>query len=698
MSLGGNMRAAIVAGFFIVTTIFQSPLSNAQASDELGEIQRSIEERGLRWNAAHTSMLDIPMEQRRQRLGIIVPEDVKRRFAELDKQPPPVLLNTQSFFDWRLLNGASPVKDQGACGSCWDFAATGAFESAYLIAEGVVPDFSEQQVLSCNSGGSGCDGGWMEDAYNVHMNYGAIDEWCMPYGANDQIPCTQENYTPSAYLLNFEDIPNNVNAIKNALLLGPLSTTFTVYDDFFGYRSGCYEHDNLEPINHAVVIVGWDDEICDGQGAWIVKNSWGQNWGLDGFFYIKYNSAAIGNYTQRPIYRIGEAGSLVFGPDAFSVNLPAGESRSQTLTLLNEGQGDLHYDIELDPVGRRDEFGYYWCDNDDPDGPEPSWQDISQIGQAVSFYDSSNGSSSNQQLGFTFRYYDRQYSYVKISTNGYAYFLNAYYYDSQNLRIPDPALPNNLLAVFFDDLTLQYGGSIYFYTNQVDSAIVTWENVRDSRQEGTFTFQLILVAPDTVVLQYGNMGPERLDECSIGIENAYGTIGLQVAYNEPYVDSFMALKFCLGAPANFDWISASPAEGMIHPGQYIDVTLTFDASGLAPSIYEAILKLRSNDMNNLLNEIPVVLTVMNGDCEYMAGDINSDGVANGLDCLFAVNYFKGGAMPPLVCSCGAHGEIIPAIDVNGNCAANGVDIIYFVNYLKGLCTLGHCTDCPPTAP
>jgi len=688
--------------FFLVCTLILfvslTTISVAQVTDEVDRIQRSIEERGLHWTAGRTSLMDLPIEQRRLRLGLIVPDDVKRRFAELDKLPPPALLNTESYFDWRLLGGVSPVKDQGNCGSCWDFAATGAFESAYLIAEDIVPDFSEQQVLSCNGGGSSCDGGWMADAYTLFINYGAIDEWCMPYRANDEIPCTQYNYPPIANLISFEDIPNNVNAIKNALMLGPLSTTFTVYDDFFGYRSGCYEHQDQEPINHAVVIVGWDDEMCDGQGAWIVKNSWGEGWGLHGYFFIKYYSAAIGSYTQRPIYREEGSGSLVFAPDAFSVTLPSDAVRSRILTLLNEGQGDLHYSTQIAPVGGQDEFGHFWRDSDAPDGPQFAWRDISQIGQLVSFPDLDNSSSSNQLLGFTFNFYDRQYNYIKANTNGYAFFMNAYFNNSQNLSIPDPSLPNNLLAVFFDDLTLQYGGDVYFYSNHADSAIITWQDVRDSRLEGTYTFQVILIAPDTIVYQYANMGPARLDECSVGIENALGTVGLQVAYNEDYVHDSLATRFSLGGPANFEWFSVDPSEGIIEPGQTIDINLTFDAGGLEPGIYQVILKLRSNDMYNLLNEIPITMTVTAGGCEYAAGDINADGVANGLDCVFAVRYFKGGAVPPLSCSCGSHGDIFPAIDVNGNCIANGADIIYFVNFLKGLCSLRSCPDCPPTQP
>lgn len=299
-----------IAALTVVLFVLFTGIIAAVEDDEIEQIRQKIQKQDLHWTAGHTSMMDLSLRERRARLGIIVPEEAKKRFAELDKLPPPILLNAQEIFDWRDMGGVTPVKDQDGCGSCWDFAGTGAFESSYLIAENIVADLSEQQVLSCNTGGSDCDGGWPGDAYNLFQSYGAVDESCMPYQANDEIPCTQDECTPVAYLQYYEDIPNNVNAIKNAAMLGPVSTTFTVYDDFYGYTGGCYEHPGADPINHAVVIVGWDDNMCEGEGAWIVKNSWGDDWGLDGYFYIKYNSCGIGSYTQRPTCQIQQIPTL----------------------------------------------------------------------------------------------------------------------------------------------------------------------------------------------------------------------------------------------------------------------------------------------------------------------------------------------------------------------------------------------------
>jgi hypothetical protein len=237
------------------------------------------------------------LEERIKHLGLIVPEDVKRRFEELNTLPSPVLLNTDDRWDWREMNGVTPVKNQLNCGSCWDFSATAAFESAVLIQDGVEWDLSEQQVIDCNEYGWGCNGGWMDDAYKLFIDYGAVEESCYPYRAQHGWPCRQDTCDVVARMDSWINIQEDVNAIKNALLQGPVSTCFYVYPDF---HWNCYERMSVN-VNHAVVIVGWDDNLC-GVGAWICKNSWGVEWGDQGFFYIPYGSCSIGRYAELPVY------------------------------------------------------------------------------------------------------------------------------------------------------------------------------------------------------------------------------------------------------------------------------------------------------------------------------------------------------------------------------------------------------------
>jgi hypothetical protein len=207
---------------------------------------------------------------------------------------------------------------------------------------GVEYDLSEQQVLSCATPGYGCSGGWMVTVWNHFKENGAALEICMPYLADDTAPCLETGCPKYATTNGWEDIPNVVEAIKNKVLNhGPVATTFTVYDDFRYYDGGCYEHEGDDPINHAVVIVGWDDSMCGGEGAWLIKNSWGEDWGLDGYFYIKYGTCNVGYSTQAVYYYEGMDISHV----AHSVDdsggdgdgrADAGESFALTVTLQNE--------------------------------------------------------------------------------------------------------------------------------------------------------------------------------------------------------------------------------------------------------------------------------------------------------------------------------------------------------------------------
>jgi hypothetical protein len=90
-----------------------------------------------------------------------------------------------------------------------------------------------------------------------------------------------------------------------------------------------------------------------------------------------------------------------------------------------------------------------------------------------------------------------------------------------------------------------------------------------------------------------------------------------------------------------------------------------------------------------------VIDFISPQCIYVAGDINNNGVANGLDVVYGVSYFKGGTPPPYSCDCQPHGTFFVGGDINGSCAFNGLDITFFVAYLKGGGILTPCPDCPP---
>ena len=303
MTRAAYFRPIVFIAVIVLVSFLSSSLALAEKSEdeELAEIRKMIAEKGYHWTAGKTSVSGLSDEEKAKLLGYVQPPE--QIIESLPRFVAPLDTITDIRFDWRDFGGVSPVKNQGSCGSCWAFAAMGELESHMLIYDGRLEDLSEQQILSCITTGGSCGGGWMYEAYNVFMSQGCVTEACMPYEADDTVPCTENECTHLAWISDYYYVPNTVNDIKQALMNGPVSTAFQVMGDFYYYTEGCYENDSgVQRINHAVVIVGWDDQMCDGQGAWICKNSWGEDWGDNGFFNIRYGDVQIGYNTSQVIY------------------------------------------------------------------------------------------------------------------------------------------------------------------------------------------------------------------------------------------------------------------------------------------------------------------------------------------------------------------------------------------------------------
>jgi C1A family cysteine protease len=294
-------RVMLVFAIIAVSLLAAAPVFADRAEDErIAAINKRNAELGYDWVAGHTSVSGLSAAEKKQLLGLLpLPE------GKGPKTPPltaPAGMTFDRAFDWRQHNGVTPVTNQRSCGSCWAFAAVAQLESHTLIYDLRLEDLSEQQTIDCNPWGGGCGGGWVAGALELFMNPGCVAEVCYPYEARDGETCRQAQCPVISMIADYNSVQNSVNAIKTALLTGPVSTAFTVIDDFYDYTTGCYQGQTTSPINHAMLIVGWDDDACSGQGAWIVKNSWGPGWGQQGFAYIKYGSCNIGSYAYQITY------------------------------------------------------------------------------------------------------------------------------------------------------------------------------------------------------------------------------------------------------------------------------------------------------------------------------------------------------------------------------------------------------------
>jgi C1A family cysteine protease len=198
-----------------------------------------------------------------------------------------------SSIDWRTKGGVTSVKDQGQCGSCWTFSATGAIEGAWAISKGQLVDLSEQELVDCAKGlgyfNLGCNGGQMESAFKFVIEHGQCSLSSYPYTAKDG---TCQTCSALAHITSCSDVrPNDQISLKGAVAQQPVSVAISADSRIFQSYSGgvitstsCYT-----TLNHGVLVVGYGTE--NGLDYWEVKNSWGPTWGVGGYIKIGRSSS-----------------------------------------------------------------------------------------------------------------------------------------------------------------------------------------------------------------------------------------------------------------------------------------------------------------------------------------------------------------------------------------------------------------------
>jgi CSLREA domain-containing protein len=261
--------------------------------------------------------------------------------------------------DWCDENGCTPIKHQGVCGSCWSFATNAVVESAILRRDNQTKNLSEQFLISCNPYGFSCAaGGWW--AFDLFQNdissigsgpgaiyttdyaYTGLDTACVA-GASHHEQLASWSYVGD----NALSIPP-AEDIKRAIQEhGPVAAAVCVGTEFFKYKSGVFNTNEASAcggysINHAIVLVGWNDV----EGVWLLRNSWGTGWGESGYMRIAYGTSNIGYGAAYVVYE-GTGGSV---SPATAVNAPtelqaAADDAKAILTWTDNSDDETGFEI-----------------------------------------------------------------------------------------------------------------------------------------------------------------------------------------------------------------------------------------------------------------------------------------------------------------------------------------------------------------
>eukprot|EP00708_Paratrimastix_pyriformis_P003261 GAFH01002032.1.p1 GENE.GAFH01002032.1~~GAFH01002032.1.p1 ORF type:complete len:341 (-),score=45.48 GAFH01002032.1:295-1164(-) len=208
--------------------------------------------------------------------------------------------------DWRMQGAVTPVQDQGECGSCWAFSAVAAIESANFLKNKNLVKLSEQQLIDCCPSCQGCQGGFMPDAYQCLIEEGGLDqEDCYPYDEADKT-CRYQASCARASVASFVEVDEaDEVAMAEAVVKTPLSIAIDAsHVSFQFYKSGVYDERACSQysLDHGVFLVGYSD-----QGSvpfWIVRNSWGPDWGQQGYIFMRKdhnNQCGVASAASYPV-------------------------------------------------------------------------------------------------------------------------------------------------------------------------------------------------------------------------------------------------------------------------------------------------------------------------------------------------------------------------------------------------------------
>lgn len=308
---------------------------------EIQRLRAQGQREGWTFTVGKTGVSDIPLEQL---CSLKIPDNWRQlgQFED-DVFGKRTLATPPAAWDWRDYGKVTSVKNQGSCGSCWDFAHIGSYESAILVNGGSSYDLSEQWLLDCNTKGYSCSGGWL-DAWGDMAN-GVPLESCYPYTAvksTCKTTCTKYEPLDTWYYVGSSSGVPTTSALKQAIYdRGGVAAAVYANTAMQNYTGGIFNSCSTSSPNHAIVLVGWDDA----SSYWIMKNSWGTSWGESGYMRIPYGCSNIG---YAAAYGIPEGGTTPPAEDPYEPNDSATAAYGPIDSATNYADAEISSSTDVD--------------------------------------------------------------------------------------------------------------------------------------------------------------------------------------------------------------------------------------------------------------------------------------------------------------------------------------------------------------
>jgi len=208
-----------------------------------------------------------------------------------------------SSVNWVKQGAVTAVKNQGQCGSCWSFSTTGSVEGINAISGNDLTAFSEQQLMDCSwlQGNKGCNGGLMDNAFRYLVSKGSESESDYPYTAQSSFVCKYDSSKVVFKIAGYKDVrSNSVDQLESAVAQQPVSIAVEADEQSWQfYNGGVVSSDCGQQLDHGVLVAGYDNGSTP---YWLVKNSWGADWGEQGYIRILKSSANVCGVLSQPSF------------------------------------------------------------------------------------------------------------------------------------------------------------------------------------------------------------------------------------------------------------------------------------------------------------------------------------------------------------------------------------------------------------